>query len=79
MTKYLKKSDSGTKVDNLKLKIPDVSGLLPASTFNSKVGDLENKIKTAETKPDISNLTNNREVKNVGNEIPSTDAFVKKN
>ena len=28
LTKYVKKSDYDTKVDNLELKIPDVSGLL---------------------------------------------------
>ena len=56
MTKYVKKSDYDNKVGNLELKIPDVSGLLQTSTFNSKVGELENKIKTAESKPDISGL-----------------------
>ena len=46
--KYVKKNDYDTKVGNLKLKIPDVSGLLPTSTFNSKVSKLETKIKTAD-------------------------------
>ena len=78
MAKYVKKSDYDTKVDNLELKIPDVSGLLQTSAFNSKVSKLENKIKTAESKPDISNLANKTELKNVENKIPSTDAFVKK-
>ena len=48
LTKYVKKSDYDTKVGNLELKIPDLSGLLQTSTFNSKVSELENKIKTAE-------------------------------
>ena len=47
MTKYVKKSDY----------FPDVSGKLNASDFNSKVSELENEIKTAESKPDVSNLT----------------------
>ena len=53
LTKYVKKSDYDTKVGNLELKIPDVSDLLSTSVFNSKVGELENKFKTAESKPDI--------------------------
>ena len=62
LIKYVKKSDYDAKVGNLELKIPDVSGLLQTTTFNSKVGELENKIKTAETKPDISNLANKTEL-----------------
>ena len=58
--------------------MPDVSGLLQTSAFNSKVGELENKIKTAESKPDISNLASKTELKNVGNKIPNSNAFVKK-
>ena len=79
LIKYVWKSDYDTKIGNLELKIPDVSGLLARSTFNSKVGELENKIKTAESKPDISGLANKTELKNVENKIPSTDATVKKN
>ena len=56
MTKYVKKSDYDTKVGNLDLKIPDVSGKLNTSDFNSKVSELENKIKVAEQKPHISKL-----------------------
>ena len=59
-------------------KIPDISGLLPASTFNFKVGELENKIKTVESNPDISNLANKMELKNVENKIPDSNIFVKK-
>ena len=79
LTKYVKKTDYATKVGNLELKVPDVSGLLPTNTFNSKVSVLENKIKTAESKPDISNLASKTELKNVENNIPdSSSAFVKK-
>ena len=79
LTKYVKKTDYATKVGNLELKVPDVSGLLPTNTFNSKVSVLENKIKTAESKPDISNLTSKTELKNVENNIhDSSSAFVKK-
>ena len=39
---------------NLELKIPDVKELLQVSSFNSKVTELENKIKTTENKPDIN-------------------------
>ena len=35
----MSKSDYDTKVDNLELKIPDVSGKLNASGFNSKVSE----------------------------------------
>ena len=61
---------------NLELKIPDISGLLQTSVFNSKVSELENKIRTAETKPDIRNLATKSGLKNVEDKIPSTDSFV---
>ena len=53
LTKYVKKSDYDTKVGNIELEIPDVS---ITSDFNSKVTELENKIRSAESKPDITNL-----------------------
>ena len=56
MTKYVKKSDYDTKVVNLESKMPDISGLLQVHKFNSKIGELENKTETAESKPDISGL-----------------------
>ena len=43
LTKYVKKSDYDTKAGNLELKIPDVSGKLNTSDFNSKVSELEIK------------------------------------
>ena len=66
LTKYVKKSDYDTKVGNLELKIPDVSGKLNTFDFNSKVSELENKIRSAESKPDIIN------------KIPNVKGFVKK-
>ena len=78
LTKYVKKSDYDTKVGNLELKICDVSGLLQTNTFKSKVAELENKIKTAENKPDISNLANKTGLKNEENKIPDSNAFVQK-
>ena len=51
LTKYDLKSNYDTKIGNLELKIPDVSGLLQVSSFNNKVNQLENKVKTAENKP----------------------------
>ena len=78
LTKYVKKTDCDTVVGNLELKIPDVGGLLPTNTFNSKVSELEAKIKTAESKPNVSNLATKTEVANVENKIPDSKAFVKK-
>ena len=52
--------------------------MLPTNTFNNKVSKLENKIKTAESKPNISNLATNTGLKNVENKIPDSNAFVKK-
>ena len=74
LTKYVKKIDYDTKVGNLELKL---SGKLNTLDFNSNITELENKIKTAENKPDINNLATTAEVTNVKNKIPSTDAFVK--
>ena len=78
LTKYIMKGDYDTKVGNLELKIPDISGLLQVSTFNSKVGELENKIKTAENKQGISNLATKTKLKNVENKIPDSNALLKK-
>ena len=59
----------------LELNIPDISGLLPANTFNNKVIEIERKIKVAESKSDISNLASNTELKNVENKIPDANFF----
>ena len=78
MTKYALKSNYDSKIGNLELKIPDLSGLLQRSSFNSKVTELENKIKTAESKPDTTNLTTKSSLNAVENEIPDVNGFVKK-
>ena len=39
---------------------------------------MENKVRTAESKPDISNLASKTELKNIENKIPDTAGFVKK-
>ena len=46
---------------------------------NIKVNELENKIKTAESKPDITNLATKSCVTAVENKIPDVNGFVKKN
>ena len=81
LTKYVLKSDYDTKVGNLELETPDVSGLLQTSSFNSKVNELENRIKTAEQKPYISNLATTSSVAAVLNKIIDVidvSGFVKK-
>ena len=79
LTKHVKKSDYNTKVGNLELKTPDVSGKLNTSDFNSKVSELENKMRSAESKPDITNLATKSSVTAVENKIPDVKGFVKKN
>ena len=79
LTKYVLRNDYDTKVGNLELKILDISGLLQTIVFNSKVSELGNKIKTAESRPHISNLANKTELKNVENKISDTNAFAKLN
>ena len=78
LTKYVKKSDYDTKVGTLELKIPGVSGKLNTSNFNSKVSELENEIRSAESKPDITNLATKSSVAAVKNKIPDVKGFVKK-
>ena len=77
LIKYILKSNYDTKIGNLELKIPDASGLLQVSSFNSKVAELENKIKTAEQKPNISNLATIQSVTAVLNKIPDVSGFLK--
>ena len=62
----------------MELKIPDASGKLNTSDFNSKVNELENKIRSAESKPDITNLATKSSVTAVKNKIPDVKGFVKK-
>ena len=61
--------------------------MLPTSTFNSKITEIEGKIKTAEdkipdisglaTKASVSGLASKTELKNVENKIPDSNDFVK--
>ena len=78
MTKYVKKSDYDTKVGNLELRIPDVSGKLNTSHFNFKVSELDDKIRSAESKPDITSLATKSSVTAVANKILDVKGFVKK-
>ena len=76
LTKYVLKSNYDTKIGNLELKIPDVSGLLQTITFNSRVNEFENNIKTAESKP--NNLATKSSVTAVENKISDVNGFIKK-
>ena len=77
LTKYVLKSNYDTKIGSLELKIPDVSELLQVMSFRSKVTELENKIKTAGSKPDISNLATKSSLTTVKNKIPDFNGFGK--
>ena len=86
---YVLKTKYDSKIGNLKLKIPDISGLVQSSTLNSKLNELENKIpdvKNFETKsdiistknkiPDIKNLASKTELTAVENKIPDISSLV---
>ena len=77
VSKYVLKTDYNTKIGNLELKIPSISGLLQVSSFNSKVTELENKIKIPEQKPNISTLATIQSVTAVLNKIPDVSGFLK--
>ena len=74
----VKKTAFNAKVTEIEGKIPSISGLIATNTCNSKVDELENKIKADESKSDVSNLANKTELKNVENKIPDSNAFIKK-
>ena len=76
LTNYVLKSNYDTKIGNLELKIPDIKGLLQISSFNSKVTELENETKTADNKPDISNLATKSGLTTVENKIPDVNGLV---
>ena len=78
MTKYVLKTNYNDKIGNLELKIPDIKGLLQTISFNRKVIELENKIKVAESKPDINNLATISRLAAVENRILDVNGFVKK-
>ena len=62
-------SESFTIISNVKLNTSD---------FNSKVNELETKIRSAELKPDITNLATKSSVTAVKNKTPDVKCFVKK-
>ena len=66
------------KVGNLELNISDVCEKLNTADFNSKVNELETKIRSAELKPHIINLATKSSVTAVQNKIPDVNGFVKK-
>ena len=78
MTKYVLKTNYNDKIGNLELKIPDIKGLLQTISFNRKVIELENKIKVAESKPDIKNLATISRLAAVENKILDVNGVVKK-
>ena len=59
-------------LDAAKNKIPNVSGFLLTSVFNSEITEVENKI------PDIKNLASQTELTAVENKIPDTSNVVTK-
>ena len=77
LTKYVLKTTYDDKIGNIELNISDIKGLLQASSFNSKITELENKIKTPENKPDISNLATKSTLTLLENKILDTKGFVK--
>ena len=79
LSQYVLKSTYDSEIGNLNLRIPDISGLLQTSTFNSRITEIEVKIKTAEGKiPDISNLVNKTQLTTLENQIPDISNLVNK-
>ena len=79
LNKYILKTKYDSEVGDLKLKIPDNSGLLQTSVFNSKITEIESKITTAKNKIlDISGLASKTELTNVENKIPDIKNLVNK-
>ena len=76
LTKYVLNSNYDTKIGSLELRITDISRKLNTSDFNSKVIELENKIKTAEQKPSISNLATIQSVTAVLNKVPDVKKLI---
>ena len=59
-------------MSNVDKKIPDVSGLVKKTNFNSKITEVEGKI------PSISGLAINLELSAVENKTPDVISLVKK-
>ena len=75
----MKKTKYDTEAEDLKLKIPDISGLLQTSIFNSKITEVENKTTSAAGKiPHTKNLTSKTELKTIENKIPDTKNLTSK-
>ena len=71
-TKYEKDgSDFEDKISKIDKKIPDVSGLVKKTNFNTKV-EIESKI------PSITGLATSSALTAVGNKIPDVSSLVKK-
>ena len=68
----VKKTDYSSKITLLENKIPNASGFLLTSVFNSKITEVGNKI------PDIKNLASKTEVTAVENKIPNVSNLVTK-
>ena len=69
---YVLKTKYDNEVGNLKLKIPDISGLLQTSVSNSKITEVENKM------PDITNLASKSALTVVENKIADVKNLVTK-
>ena len=83
LCQYVLNSKYDSEIGDLKLKIPNISGLLQASVFNSKITEIEEKITTAKGKiPDISNSATKTEVATkvttVENKIPNISGLATK-
>ena len=61
---YVLKTKCDSEIGNLKLEIPDISGLVQSSTLNSKLTDLENKI------PDVKNFATTAKLITTESKIP---------
>ena len=68
----IKKTDDSSKIAELKIKIPNISGFLLTSVFNSKITEIENKI------PDIKNLASKAKLIAVENKISHVSNLVTK-
>ena len=69
---YVLKTKYDGEIGHLKLKIPDIRGLVQSSTLNSKLTELENKI------PDVKILTSKTEFISVENKLPDVKNLVSK-
>ena len=73
-TKYEKDgSDFEDKINKLDKKIPDVSGLVKKTNFNSIITEVEGKI------PSITGLATSSALTAIENKIPDVSSSVKKN